>query len=126
MAHDKAAIGGILDLLDRLGDGSCTTELSEELQQVVERVAEHGGKGTVTISLTVERVADRAVEVDYKLAAKSPRPEHVPTRVWLGEHGLTTRNPRQAALPFADDDVADAPRKIADIETARKRSKDGN
>ena len=61
MAHDKAAIGGILDLLDRLGDGSCTTELSEELQQVVERVAEHGGKGTVTISLTVERVERRRV-----------------------------------------------------------------
>ena len=81
-------------------------ELSEALQELFDRVRETGKKGSLSITLTVERPKDGpddVLTVVDTIGRKFPVPTRKKSLFFLDKDGNPVRdNPRQPQLPFRD------------------------
>jgi len=91
-------------LADQRG-GALHAELTERLAEVTAAVIEHGKAGslTLTIKISQQKGAERAVIVADDLKVKVPAPERGESLFFADEDGnLSRRDPRQPALPLSE------------------------
>lgn len=101
--------------------GRSNEEISDEFHQLLAAVNEHGRKGTLAITVTVEPPkghmdgAPVAISIDSVL--KAPKASAPPSIYFVDDHGNATRNdPRQVAA-F---DVRDLPTTRTEIKDIQK------
>lgn len=90
------------DLLRELDKGRVHTELSDQLQKVIEAVMAVRKPGTVQLTLKIEAAkGDEMVEVLATVAAKTPRVARTSVFFVDDEHNLSRHNPSQPFLPLS-------------------------
>lgn len=81
-----AAERALIEALKLANDGDALCEASDELKEVVRSVREHGGKGT--LKLTVEVSGEgKAVALKVTVTSSKPRAKRPSTRLFADEHG---------------------------------------
>lgn len=83
-----------------LRGGRYNTALTEALAEVVKAVQDNGGKGVVTMKLSVEQKGDDgALEIGMAYDVKTPRPAMGNALMFGDDDGsLTLRNPKQGDM----------------------------
>lgn len=90
------------DTLRDFDRGRVHTELSEQLQTLVEAVMDVGKAGTLALTVKVTPTkAEDTVEVTAVVAAKPPKATRASIFYVSDDHNLTRDNPRQPFLPLA-------------------------
>jgi hypothetical protein len=81
--------------------GALHEELSEELQQLVHGVLEHGKAGTLTLQLKVKPAGDGMVTITDQIKTGVPQGERSPSIFYADDHGNVSRtDPRQMSMPM--------------------------
>lgn len=92
--------------------GSINTQASEELRKVIAACKKNGGKGSVTLKLSVAVKGDLAA-LAIKVSSTAPQPDLPGMTLFATEDGsLAKSDPRQLKLPAK---VLDAPSNIRTI-----------
>lgn len=89
--------------VDEVAYGQLSADLSEELANVVKAVKRTGGKGSLTLTLTVKpRGRDSGqVELSGEVKPKIPQAPVAPSMLFATDEGdLVRDNPAQATLPL--------------------------
>ena len=103
-AEQVAQTRPFADVLLELAKGRIHNEASIALQDLVEAVAERGGKGAVTLVINVaSSKAEGQVEVTADVKTKLPATKR-PTSLFFvtADHNLSRDNPEQPRLPMRD------------------------
>jgi len=91
-------------LLASIADGELRDEVSDTLQEMVEKLHERSVagartvKGTLTIALDLEMSSNGMLTFKPKVTGKLPQKVRKNSPFWLGRHGLTQDNPKQQKL----------------------------
>lgn len=90
-----------VEWLENHRKGEVDTELTHHLRELIEAVQETGKKGTLTLTLTVNRLSDVQVEVLEDVKVKVPEATR-PTSIYFVDQHINLRrdDPRQSPLPF--------------------------
>lgn len=101
--------------------GRSNEEISSELNELLRRVNEHGKKGSLVITVTVEppkgHIDGAPVAISIDSVLKAPKASAPPSIYFVDEQGNATRNdPRQTAA-F---DVRDLPTTRTEIKDIQK------
>ncbi len=85
-------------------NGGLHGELSDSLHELVEAVAEHGKKGSLTLQVIVEPMGDGStVRVTDKIKMAVPEGERGAAIYFIDQDGnLTRKNPAQIELPLRE------------------------
>ena len=93
--------GAFLVLLSNLSEGAIAEDAAAQLKRVTAGVREHGKRGSITITVTVEPVkkSNNAVTVSGSITAKAPAPTRAAEFMFTGPDGELLRDrPDQHAL----------------------------
>ncbi|MFC3980201.1 hypothetical protein [Streptosporangium jomthongense] len=106
------------DVLRDIRNGQVSDEAAAAMQQLVAAVREHGKKGTVTLTLTVEPMKgnEAALMVVGEVTVKAPKAPPRAAVFFADTAGNLLRDdPRQAAIPGLRvlDKTTDQPKDIA-------------
>lgn len=91
-------------LLASIADGELRDEVSDTLQEMIEKLHERAVasarnvKGTLKIDLDVKVSSNGMLTIEPNVTGKLPRKVRKDTPFWLGRHGLTQDNPKQQKL----------------------------
>lgn len=85
--------------LQGIRDGQLVTMLSEEMQDVITSVIEHGKGGSITLKLKIEPNGDNAVTIVSEVDAKQAKPV-IGKAIFYADTGgnLHRRDPRQGDM----------------------------
>lgn len=91
-----------IEVIHRLGQGDFVTHLAEAITEVAEQVLGTGQKGAVTVTFSLEQAGagDPAVIVKEAIQVKPPKQPGQGMMVYVGDHELLLRDPRQVPMPF--------------------------
>lgn len=91
-----------LETLRDLRQGACLDDLAYAINQVVEAVVHHGGKGEVTLKLKIAPASKgegNAMVVTDQIVTKTPDKNTAATIFFADDdHNLQRNNPRQPSL----------------------------
>ncbi|MDV6238393.1 hypothetical protein R3J22_02475 [Trueperella bernardiae] len=102
-----------ISLLDQLNNGTTIGELDEALKDLLEACKNNGGKGVLTLQITVENTYKDKYETTFKfidkLTVKTPDAPRAPKVMYADRHGgLHSQNPiyttEMDALPGLEED----------------------
>lgn len=84
------------------GNGDLALKASTEQVRILKYLAEHPGKGTLTVKVVFASSGNGQVAFDYSVVGKLPEEKSRITVRYLGENGeLLSKDPAQRELPFA-------------------------
>ncbi len=85
-----------VETLALIRDGQLVIQATDELQDVITAVVEHGKKGSLTLKLMIEPNGDNAVTITSEVKATVPKPG-VGKAIFFADQGgnLSRRDPRQ-------------------------------
>ena len=88
--------------LDIIRYGDLTTELDEQLAEIVKAVQATGKVGELTLKIKVKKSKSDQIELSDAVIPKMPQPERKATYVFALENGAVSQaDPRQRALDLA-------------------------
>lgn len=102
MADEPSRTRPFADVLTEINRGRDHTELSNELQALVQAVRDTGKKGSLTLSLTVvPSKVDNGLEIIAGIKTTLPKFDRSASLFFADEEGnLTRTDPRQLTLPL--------------------------
>jgi hypothetical protein len=105
-----------IDTLRALRDGQTEDDLANELNALVEAVATTGKKGTLTLTITVQKISknsEQLVLVD-DVKTKLPKADRGASIFWpTPENNLVRHDPRQGKLELKRVPVVEEPPRVA-------------
>lgn len=122
--------------LPTIAGGAFEKELTDALADVLEYLANNGGKPKITAELELSTQLTKAgpmVKIAYRVAVKYPKEKPVDFAMFLSPEGnLLLDNPNQRKLPFTEVEsqkqaaevVTDLTKKVKAIRINPKRSKE--
>ncbi|MFI7532611.1 hypothetical protein [Streptosporangium sp. NPDC049376] len=102
MTTDSGQVRPFADVLRDIRNGQVSDEAAAAMQQLVAAVREHGKKGAMTLTLTVEPMKgnEAALMVVGEVTVKAPKaPPRAAVFFADTDHNLVRDDPRQIALP---------------------------
>ena len=78
--------------------GDWNDKLTEALRKAVAAVEEYGGKGALTITMTVSSGGGNRVTVDLKISSKIPQEPISGVSMFASDGQLTREDPRQGTF----------------------------
>lgn len=81
--------------LQEVRNGQLVGRLTDELDEVVAAVAEHGKAGTLTLKLTVKPNGDEAVTIEPNVTSSKPKGKLGSAIFFRGKDGLSRQSPSQ-------------------------------
>lgn len=97
---------GAFQLLREADRGQLMVDLDEALADIANAIEKNGGgKGKISIDLTIEAKAEGAYQIASKLTVKIPQPPRLPALLFREEDSgeFTRRDPRQPVMPSVVD-----------------------
>lgn len=106
-----------IDTLNDIRQGAIADEMGEQLADLVKTIRETGGKGSISLTLTIKPAGktntDQLVVTDA-IVVKKPKPEQGTSILFASDEGsLSRRDPRQPELPMRGRVVGEVPRASA-------------
>lgn len=93
-----------IETLNDIRQGAIADEMGEQLADLVKTIRETGGKGSISLTLTIKPAGKTNTEqlvVSDQIVVKKPKPEQGTSILFSTEAGsLTRRDPRQPELPI--------------------------
>lgn len=114
MAHnaDEAA-HDFADIIKEFAHGSTNKVATDKLKEIVAACRENGGKGSITLKLSVD-VKQNIVSLNTKISTSKPEPALPGAHFYATDSGaLVDEDPRQMKLPAK---IIDAPAKLKTID----------
>lgn len=122
----------IREILERADQGDLLEDADNLLTELVEAVGSNGGKGEVTIKVTVKEIKGKdAVEVTASATLKKPAPTRMGSPYFVTEDNrLSRKHGSQPDLPgteprgrrgLSDDETVDDDGVIHKLDTSKKR-----
>lgn len=94
---------GFLHLLRAINGGALVDELDRELIKANCAVLDHGGKATISLKITVQRIKnlEAAMDIGHDLKVSLPEEERPHTAMFLTKgNGLSSQFQKQEMLPL--------------------------
>lgn len=102
-----------IDTLNDIRQGAIADEMGEQLADLIQTIRGTGGKGSISLTLTVKPASKNNTDqliVHDAITVKKPKPEQGTTILFAtAEGGLTRRDPRQPELPMRPKAIAPTP-----------------
>lgn len=108
----------IIDVLRQIAGGALLDQAADQFADVVRAIDANGGKGELTIKLTVKKASrGSAMLITGKSTPKKPAEEPMEAMLWATAEGnLVADDPRQQKLDLKRVDAPDTP--PAQLKTA--------
>lgn len=92
-----------LDALREIDDGGMVEELGAKMREAANAAVDLGGKATVTLKLTFDKLGSRQVTVTPEINGTLPKRKSDPSVFFVDyENALSRDNPDQLRLPRTD------------------------
>lgn len=96
-------------LLQKIGDGDCHNQLSEELHKLVKEIQKRSSemssaqKGKLTLTLSLAGDDAGTLDINYDIKVSAPKPRRPRSTFWIDKAGnVVDQNPRQIELGLRD------------------------